>query len=92
MKQTFIAAFLAFLTAGAQAQTDWQQRVDTELSVTLDDVNHELRGHVRIAYQNNSPETLEHVWIHLGPTRTGTGRRPWPSSTTATETCSCSTR
>ena len=61
MKQTFIAAFLAFLTAGAEAQTDWQQRVDTELSVTLDDVNHELRGHVRIAYQNHSPETLEHV-------------------------------
>ena len=67
MKQTFIAAFLAFLTAGAEAQTDWQQRVDTELSVTLDDVNHELRGHVRIAYQNHSPETLEHVWIHLWP-------------------------
>ena len=36
MKQTLIAALLAFLTAGAQAQTDWQQRVDTELSVTLD--------------------------------------------------------
>ena len=67
MKQTLIAALLAFLTAGAQAQTDWQQRVDTELSVTLDDVNHELTGHVRIAYQNNSPETLNHVWIHLWP-------------------------
>ena len=67
MKQTLTAALLALLTAGVQAQTDWQQRVDTELSVTLDDVNHELRGHVRIAYQNNSPETLEHVWIHLWP-------------------------
>ena len=67
MKQTLTAALLALLTAGVQAQTDWQQRVDTELSVTLDDVNHELRGHVRIAYQNNSPETLEHMWIHLWP-------------------------
>ena len=67
MKQTLTAALLAPLTLGVQAQTDWQQRVDTELSVTLDDVNHELRGHVRIAYQNNSPETLEHVWIHLWP-------------------------
>ena len=67
MKQTLTAALLALLTAGVQAQTDWQQRVDTELSVTLDDVNHELRGQVRIAYQNNSPETLEHVWIHLWP-------------------------
>ena len=67
MKQTLTAALLALLTAGVQAQIDWQQRVDTELSVTLDDVNHELRGHVRIAYQNNSPETLEHVWIHLWP-------------------------
>ena len=58
---------MALLAAGVHAQIDWQQRVDTELFVTLDDVNHELRGHARIAYQNNSPETLDFVWMHLWP-------------------------
>ena len=43
MKQTLTSALLALLTAGVQAQTDWQQRVDTELSVTLDDLKRVAR-------------------------------------------------
>ena len=48
------------------AQT-WQQQVDSDIRVTLDDTRHELHGDIRITYRNNSPETLDFVWMHLWP-------------------------
>ncbi len=45
----------------------WQQKVDHQIAVTLDDEQHMLRGHSRINYQNNSPDTLRFIYFHLYP-------------------------
>ena len=55
-----------FQTFDFLAQT-WQQQVDSDIRVTLDDVRHELHGDIHITYRNNSPETLDFVWMHLWP-------------------------
>lgn len=45
----------------------WQQQTDYKIQVTLDDVNHFLRGHIEITYHNNSPNELKELYIHLFP-------------------------
>jgi hypothetical protein len=47
----------------------WQNAADYQLEVSLDDVNHILSGKVTIAYTNNSPETLEFIWLQLEQNR-----------------------
>jgi uncharacterized cupin superfamily protein len=47
----------------------WQNAADYQLEVSLDDVNHILSGKVTITYTNNSPETLEYVWLQLEQNR-----------------------
>lgn len=59
--------------AGAQAGY-WQQRVDNDIAVTLDDKEHMLRGNINISYQNNSPDTLKFIYIHLYPNAYSTDR------------------
>ena len=51
----------------AQKSGYWQQKVDYTIEVTLHDTVHTLDGHVAIHYQNNSPDTLYFLWIHLWP-------------------------
>ena len=60
---TFLAMGSAFV---AQAQ-NWQQRVDSDIRVTLDDTAHRLHGDIQLIYHNNSPDTLDFVWMHLWP-------------------------
>lgn len=43
----------------------WQNRADYKLTVTLDTVNERVSGIVNIAYTNNSPQTLQEVWLQL---------------------------
>ncbi len=45
----------------------WQQKVDHKISVTLDDESHILRGYQEMVYTNNSPDTLEYIFMHLYP-------------------------
>lgn len=47
--------------------TYWQQQVNYDISVTLDDTDHTLDGNVKMEYFNNSPDTLHYIWIHLWP-------------------------
>ena len=51
-------------TASAQY---FQQHIDYTISVTLDTRAHILRGHWEILYQNNSPDTLHQLVLHLYP-------------------------
>lgn len=48
-------------------QNYFQQEVNYKIQVTLDDVNHELRGNEEITYKNNSQNTLEVLYFHLYP-------------------------
>lgn len=47
----------------------WQNRADYTLEATLDDKNHTIAGNVTIHYTNNSPETLDFIWIFLEQNR-----------------------
>ncbi|HSU95423.1 MAG TPA: M1 family metallopeptidase [Gemmatimonadaceae bacterium] len=43
----------------------WQQRADYDIVATLDTTRHTIKGHVTLAYTNNSPDTLRYVWMQL---------------------------
>ncbi|EGV43222.1 M1 family peptidase [Bizionia argentinensis JUB59] len=47
----------------------WQNSADYNLEVSLDDENHTVTGNVTIQYTNNSPETLEFIWLYLEQNR-----------------------
>ena len=45
----------------------WQQQVNFNIDVTLNDKNHTLDGFVKMDYYNNSPDTLYFIWFHVWP-------------------------
>jgi len=45
----------------------FQQHVDYDISVELDDSAHTLSGYEKIDYINNSPDTLKFIWFHIWP-------------------------
>src|SRR5450759_20983 len=51
----------------ASSQDYFQQRVNYEIHVTLNDTNHELNGFESVEYINNSPDTLGFLYFHLWP-------------------------
>lgn len=64
----FLSIFLFFCgQLNGQSVADWQQRVNYEIDVTLNDKDHELDGQIEIEYINNSPDTLDFIYFHLYP-------------------------
>jgi hypothetical protein len=64
----FLFSFLFFQShAQITRQARWQQTVNYTIEVTLDDQNHILRGFETIEYINNSPNTLNEIYMHLWP-------------------------
>ena len=53
--------------SGAPGHGYWQQKVDHEIDVTLDDEKQRLIGSEKITYTNNSPDTLKYLWLQLDP-------------------------
>ena len=51
--------------SGAPGHAYWQQRADYVINVTLDDEKQRIIGDEIITYHNNSPETLEYLWVQL---------------------------
>jgi hypothetical protein len=49
------------------SQDYFQQKVNYEIHVTLNDMKHELTGFESIEYINNSPDTLGFLYFHLWP-------------------------
>lgn len=45
----------------------WQQQVNFNIDVTLNDQNNTLDGVVKMEYYNNSPDTLYYIWFHVWP-------------------------
>ncbi|MEQ1825037.1 MAG: M1 family metallopeptidase, partial [Pirellula sp.] len=45
----------------------WQQKVDYNIDVTLNDKDQSLHGNETIRYHNRSPHTLRYVWLQLDP-------------------------
>ena len=58
--------FFSILFGDAKAQQKyWQQQVNYNIAVTLNDKEKTLDGVEKITYINNSPDTLHYLWIHL---------------------------
>ena len=63
-----IALLIWLAAAGATAQMPpgyWQQRVEYQLDIRLDDQTHAVQGREKLRYFNNSPDTLRRVFFHL---------------------------
>ncbi|REL25311.1 M1 family peptidase [Thalassotalea euphylliae] len=55
--------------SGAPGHQYWQQEVDYEINIKLDDETQRLTGSETLDYTNNSPDTLRYVWIQLDQNR-----------------------
>ena len=51
--------------SGAPGHEYWQQQVDYNIQVTLDDTKQRIDGEERILYRNNSPDELRYLWLQL---------------------------
>jgi Peptidase family M1 domain len=49
----------------ANAQTFWQQQVNYNITVQLNDKDHTLDAFEKIEYTNNSNDTLRFIWFHV---------------------------
>jgi len=45
----------------------WQQKVDYDMEITLVDTLQQLTGFTTIKYTNNSPDSLDRIYMHLYP-------------------------
>ncbi len=45
----------------------WQQKVDYDMEITLHDSIHQIAGNTIIKYKNNSPDSLDRIYMHLYP-------------------------
>lgn len=72
---TCLAIALLALQDNARAQEPyWQQTVDNDIQVELDDQEHLLRGAITMRYKNQSPDTLSFIYLHLYPNAYRTDR------------------
>ncbi len=51
--------------SGAPGHAYWQQQVDYDMQITLDDNEQKITGKETITYENNSPDELRYLWIQL---------------------------
>ena len=51
--------------SGAPGTKYWQQRVDYDIKVELDEPNFKIKGSETITYWNNSPDVLTYLWLQL---------------------------
>lgn len=59
---------VCFLSAGtSEIQDYWQQWVHYRMKVSLNPEEHLLTGESFITYANNSPDTLDRIYMHLYP-------------------------
>ncbi|MBL0711151.1 MAG: M1 family metallopeptidase, partial [Colwellia sp.] len=51
--------------SGAPGHKYWQQQVDYDIEIKLDDKTQQLTGSETLSYRNNSPDTLRYIWLQL---------------------------
>ena len=61
------------LASGAPGPNYWQQKVDYDIKVSLDDTKQQLKGSETIFYRNNSPHALKYLWLQLDQNRFAPG-------------------
>lgn len=63
-KYLLLLSFIFSILLSVSAQR-WQQHADYKITVNMDVVKHQYKGTMRLAYTNNSPDTLEKAFWHL---------------------------
>ena len=67
-KRFLLSIIFIFLLTNIFCQNKyWQQQVNYKIEVSLNDVSNTLDGYVKMDYFNNSPDTLNFIWIHIWP-------------------------
>ncbi len=66
-KNTIYLFFALFCSTYLFGQTYWQQEVNYTIQVKLNDKNHTLSAFEEFEYVNNSPNTLDKIYVHLWP-------------------------
>ena len=70
LKKLFLISFIILLTLTCFSQRDqpyFQQQVNFEIKVELDDDKHQLIAFEKITYTNNSKKTLRSIYFHIWP-------------------------
>lgn len=67
MKFSLTLFFISSITLSVFSQKYWQQEVNYNIKVKLDDENHTLKGFESFVYVNNSYDTLNFIYVHLWP-------------------------
>ncbi len=73
--------------SGAPGPEYWQQRADYKMDVVLDEKNRRIEASEEITYYNNSPDTLNYLWVQLDQNRfadTSLARRSETAATSGT--------
>jgi len=69
--------------SGAPGHKYWQQQVDYDIEIKLDDKTQQLTGTETLSYQNNSPDTLRYIWLQLDQNKLTRGSDAKLSKSTA---------
>ncbi|MDT0293618.1 M1 family metallopeptidase [Mesonia ostreae] len=60
----------AYRTASGKPGSEyWQNSANYTIEVSLDDKTHMITGNIEIEYTNNSPESLDFIWLYLEQNR-----------------------
>ena len=59
--------------SGAPGPAYWQQKVDYDMAIRIDDPDQRLYGTETIVYHNNSPDPLSYLWLQLDQNRRAKG-------------------
>jgi len=51
--------------SGSPGKDYWQQQVDYNIAISLDDTKRSISGTETITYHNNSPDVLSYLWLQL---------------------------
>ena len=63
--------------SGAPGEAYWQQQVDYDIQVKIDERSQTLTGTELITYHNNSPDTLDTLWLQLDQNRYANDSDDW---------------
>ena len=67
MKNFVIFSVFFYSALFSQEKKYFQQEVNYEIDVKLNDNNHTLSAYEKITYKNNSPDELSFIWFHIWP-------------------------
>lgn len=67
MHKTLGALFLTLIimVASAQENCRWQQKVDYQMNIDVDENLFQYEGNMKLKYENNSPDKLDKIYFHL---------------------------